>query len=605
MCGIAGIIDPTLDPGELQTRLAAMQARLRHRGPDDEGLYVDAQHGVGLAHTRLSILDLSPAGAQPMPADEGRYTITFNGEIYNFEELRNELVATGVPLKSRSDTEVILEMYRREGEACVERFVGMFAFAIWDRRERRCFLARGPMGIKPLYVWRYGAAVAFTSEIRALLEADLGPRRLCSRALRGYLMYGAVQEPLTLVEGIEALPAGHTMVWQDGQTRVTRFAQLEFGGAPGPRDMATTTARRALESSVRRHFVSDVPVSIFLSGGVDSTAIVAVARRCGFENLRTFCISFDEDEFNEGDVAARTARHFGTVHHDWRMTARDARELFPRFLAALDQPSIDGFNTFCVSKLAHDQGAKVVLSGLGGDELFGGYRSFQDVPRMRQWHRRLRMSGRSRAWAGAVAERYAPQNRWQRAGVFLKSGGGMAAAHWAMRGIFTPAEADRLVAHYLGAARVGFAADPFGAEPPELATEADQVGFLESTRYMQNQLLRDSDVMSMAWGLELRVPFVDKRLSDEVGRIAAADRLAAGKRLLLDAAPEIPPWVAQAPKRGFSFPFEKWLGGEWGPLMAQIDRASPVHLGSWYRRWALFALDHFLRDNRISAPLAA
>ena len=233
MCGIAGIIDPTLDPVELQSRLAAMQARLRHRGPDDQGLYVDAPHGAGLAHTRLSILDLSPAGAQPMHADEGRYTITFNGEIYNFVELREELVAAGVPLKSRSDTEVILEMYRREGEACVERFVGMFAFAIWDRRERRCFLARGPMGIKPLYVWRYGAAVAFASEIRALLEADLGPRRLCSRALRGYLMYGAVQEPLTLVEGIEALPAGHTMVWQEGQTRVTRFAQLEFGGAPG------------------------------------------------------------------------------------------------------------------------------------------------------------------------------------------------------------------------------------------------------------------------------------------------------------------------------------------------------------------------------------
>jgi asparagine synthase (glutamine-hydrolysing) len=604
MCGIAGIIDPSLSAGEMRARLSAMQAQLRHRGPDDEGLFFDATGGVGLAHTRLAILDLSPAGHQPMSTDDGRYTIVFNGEIYNFWQLREELTKAGAQFHSRTDTEVILELYRRRGEQCVGDMVGMFAFAIWDQLENKCVFARGSMGIKPLYIWRKGSAVAFASEVRSLLLADLGRRRLCPRAARGYLLFGAMQDPLTLVEGIEAIMPGETCTWQNGKSSSTHHYSFDFGREQLPTESAAKSASDALEDTVRRHFVSDVPVSIFLSGGIDSTAILALARRCGYDNLNTYCISFDEVEFNEGDVAARTAKHFGTAHHDWRMTAAEGREMFASFLSALDQPTNDGFNTYCVSKLAHDRGAKVVLSGLGGDELFGGYPSFQAVPKLMRWHRRLTTANRFRDFSGMLAERFALQTRMRRAGTFLQSNGRMAAAYWAMRGIFTPNEADRIVAKYLGATCVGFADEPFGSEPPDFPTGEDGVSYLELTRYMQNQLLRDSDVMSMTWGLELRVPFVDKWLVDRVSKIPAATRLAAGKRLILEAVPEIPHWVAGGRKRGFSFPFERWIAGDWGKMFKTIEPSCPVRLGKWYRGWVLFTLDHCLRQYGVDCNLA-
>ena len=605
MCGIAGLLHASLELAELKSRLAAMQARLRHRGPDDQGIFLDAQAGMGLAHTRLSILDLSPAGHQPMQLDGDRYTITFNGEIYNFAELRAELVAAGSQFKSHSDTEVILELYRLRGEQCVDRLVGMYAFAIWDRREQTCFLARGPMGIKPLYYWKRGATLGFASEVRALLAADLAPRRICPEALRGYLMYGAVQEPQTLVDGVETLPPGCSMTWRDGRTTLRRFSGIDFPAGKMEHVEAVRSARKALEDSVRRHFVSDVPVSIFLSGGIDSTAIVALARRCGFENLKTYSISFDEAEFNEGDVAARTAKHFHTDHCDWRMTAADGRNLFAQFLDSLDQPSNDGFNTYCVSKLAHDRGAKVVLSGLGGDEIFGGYQSFHAIPQLLKWHRRFAATPWLQQVSGIATERLARQIRWQRAGTYLQSNGGLASAYWTMRGIFTPVEAERLVARYLGAAGVGFSSSPFGDEPPSFPTPEDGISYLEVTRYMQNQLLRDSDVMSMAWGLELRVPFVDKALFDSVSRIPASMRLAAGKKMILEAVPEIPPWVAEGRKRGFAFPFENWMSGEWSQVFTEIDRTCPVRLGSWYRRWVLFTLEHCLRQYDIVNRMVA
>jgi asparagine synthase (glutamine-hydrolysing) len=599
MCGIAGLLGQSIDAGVLYDRVAAMQNKLRHRGPDGEGIYIDAAAGVGLAHTRLAILDLSAAGRQPMSTRDGRYTITFNGEIYNFAEVRSELEAHGATFRSSGDTEVILAAYCQWGEACPQRFVGMFAFAIWDSVERSCFLARGPMGIKPLYFWQRGDQFAFASEIRAVLAADLGPRRPSARGLRGYFLFGSVQEPDTLIDGVEMLPAGYTLTWHAGRTKLGRFAGFACGEDGNERRDPATIASSALEASVRRHFVSDVPVSIFLSGGLDSTALVALARRCGFDNLKTFSISFDEPEFNEGDVAGRTAAHFGTQHVDWRLTPKEAEPLISQFLAAIDQPSNDGFNTYCVSKLAHDHGAKVVLSGLGGDELFGGYRSFRAVPRLAALHERWSRRRRLREWAGAAAERFGRTNRWRRAGVFLRSNGGYAAAYWAMRGTFMPAEADRMTAYYLGAVRVGFGDEPFGLEPPLLPANADRVSYLEATRYMQNQLLRDSDVMSMACGLELRVPFVDKALFDAVTPISASQRLAAGKGLLLDAVPEIPPWVVGAAKRGFSFPFEQWLTADWGALLLETDRRTPVWAGNWYRRWSLFTLEHFFRVNQV------
>jgi asparagine synthase (glutamine-hydrolysing) len=602
MCGIAGIVDSGLSAAALRERLEAMQTGLRHRGPDDAGIYISPDGRSGLAHTRLAILDLSPAGHQPMASSDGRYYVTFNGEIYNFRELRQELAEAGERFQSESDTEVVLKMYQRYGPEFVRELSGMFAFAIWDEREKSCFLARGPFGIKPLYYSVRSRRLAFASELRGLLAAGFIPRRLSGSALRGYFLFGSVQEPETLIEGVYSLPAGHYLFWQNRALRRPRcFWDVQFQSEPVPGAEAVAATREALNDTVRRHFVSDVPVSIFLSGGIDSTALVALARRTGVKDLRTFCISFDDPNFNEGEVAKRTAQHFGAEHYDWRLDSTSGKALITEFLTHLDQPSIDGFNTFCVAKHAHDHGAKVVLSGLGGDELFAGYRSFSLVPKLAKLSRWMSLVGPVRGLLGRVLEQTMPRTPHRRLGSFLAGPPSIASAYWAMRGIFTPNESLRLARAYLDTD--GESEDDTARHfhvPPQPTAE-DAVSYLEIARYMRNQLLRDSDVMSMAWGLELRVPFVDRQLLETLARIPAARRLAPGKRLLLEAVPEIPEWVARQPKRGFVFPFEDWIVNEWHDLFVRLDAASPVRLQSWYRRWCLLALESFLSSNKVDA----
>jgi asparagine synthase (glutamine-hydrolysing) len=283
------------------------------------------------------------------------------------------------------------------------------------------------------------------------------------------------------------------------------------------------------------------------------------------------------------------------------MTAADGERLLADYLNHLDQPSNDGFNSFCISKFAHDHGLKVVLSGLGGDELFGGYPSFRLIPRMKSWHRRLSLTGPLRGIGGRMGENWSHNHKLQRLSAFLSSPGRTANAYWAVRGIFTPSEAKKLSALYAPDGAASSNGTPFHDEMLGQPTVEDEVGYLETTRYMRNQLLKDSDVMSMAWGLELRVPLVDRKLADMVSRIPAELRYAPGKRLLLDAVPEIPEWVSGAHKRGFRFPFERWIGRQWGEQLTELDACSPVPLKTWYRRWCLLTLNHFLVSNNIQS----
>ncbi len=595
MCGIAGAINTGLSAAKLEEVLRGFVRDLHHRGPDDRGFFISKGGNAGLVNTRLAILDLSPAGHQPMQSTDGRYTIVYNGEIYNFDELREELLDEGETFGSHCDTEVILKMYARYGPDCVREFAGMFALAIWDEAEQSCFIARGPLGVKPLYYYGDGQQFIFASELRSILGTGLVPRRLSTAAVSGYLLFGAVQEPLTLVEGVRALPAGHYLLRQDGRTRITKFWDLQFAEECCNWENAVQQVRVAFAESVQRHLVSDVPVGVFLSGGVDSTAIVALAAREKKSELRTFCISFGDPRFNEGDVAARTASHFGARHTDWRLDSATARSLLERFIEQSDQPSIDGLNIFCVAKLAHDHGLKVVLSGLGGDEIFGGYNSFEMVPRMVRASRLMTPISPLRVAAGKALGVSFASPRTNRLGRFLTDVPITAAAYWAMRGIFTPREVDLLLRYY-GCADAA-EQTPMTLHVPPQPTLEDEVSYLEVTRYMRNQLLRDSDVMSMAWGLELRVPFVDSRLIESIQRIPAAFRLAKGKQILLDAIPEIPQWVRERPKQGFTFPFKDWISGEWQDVFRRIETESPVRLKSWYRTWCLFALESFLERN--------
>lgn len=583
MCGIAGILSTSPGSAALVPALVKMQRALHHRGPDDAGLWTNTSSSVGLAHTRLSILDLSPGGHQPMISADGRHVICFNGEIYNFRELRADLEQSGVVFKTESDTEVLLQLYARDGESMVEKLRGMFAFCLWDEENQQALLARDPLGIKPLYIHAGSGVLAFASELRALTGSGVFQPTLCTEAVQRYFETGTVPEPITLVNEALMLEAGHSLVWKDGRSRKRTFWRLDFKSSfTGD---AVAHARSALIDSVRHHFVSDVPVGVFLSGGIDSTAILALANETGHRGIRSFSIAVDDAAADESPIARRTAAHFGSEHHEMRLDANVARGLFSEFLKHLDQPTIDGLNTFTVSSLARQHGMKVVLSGLGGDELFGGYSSFTKIPKMLRLHPVLsRVPG-----LAAMLQRGKPQHR--RLADFLRSSGTVEDAYAALRGIFSKGEAAALTQWITGGQ-----GRQEGQERQEGQTIGDAVSELELTRYMRNQLLRDSDVMSMAHGLELRVPFVDRVLCEKVAMIPTAERLRGQKALLTDAIHEVPEWVVNQKKRGFLFPYQKWLGSEWGSAFAEVTAGAPVAMPNWYQKWSVFVLRHCLKS---------
>ena len=593
MCGIAGILTTESYQDHLEHLIQRMEKALLHRGPDDRGVYIDPNHHCALSHTRLSILDLSLAGHQPMSTDNGRYWIAFNGEIYNFQELRSQLEAKGEHFSSRTDTEVILKLYKHTGAECVKQLRGMFAFAIWDNLEKTCFLARDPLGIKPLYFWQSGNTLLFASELRSVLASGLISINLSQEGLYSYLVGGSVPEPQTLIDDVHSLEAGNSLFWKAGKVTKNKYWDITFSSESITPEDAITKVRTALIDSVKHHFVSDVPVGVFLSGGIDSTAIVALSRQTQSGSLHTYSISFEEEEWNEGDLAQDVATHFGTKHTEYKITASEGRRLLPEFLAAIDQPSIDGFNTFCVSRVAHQSGAKVVLSGLGGDELFGGYKSFQKVPQMVRLRQKLQPLQPALAGIGMGLERWGTSTRVRRLGDFLQYAPTPETAYRSFRGVFSHWEACQILKSYFPEdfARIRIA--PIDIQT--LPSLEDEVSRLEISRYMRNQLLKDSDVMSMVSGLELRVPFVDKTLLESISSIPSNLRLQTGKKLLVQAVPEIPNWIFNRPKRGFMFPYEKWMQTEWQDLFSQVKYPSNVPLILWYRRWSLAILQHWWR----------
>ena len=601
MCGLAGLLGGVADSHSSSAK--SMARALAHRGPDDHGLWCSSSElgiAVTLVHRRLSIQDLSAAGHQPMQSACGRYVLVFNGEIYNQHQLRHGLERQGHRFRSSSDTEVLLEMLIRYGTAALQRLQGMYAFCWWDTLENSALLARDPFGIKPLYLWHGPAGqLLFASEVRALLASGLIPRSLNVSSLAGFLASGSVPEPFTLVDGISSLPAGWLGQWSAGSWQMQPHWQPNYEpGLTRSSQQQIVCTRHALEESVAAHLISDVPVGLFLSGGLDSGSLLALASG---RPITSLSIGFGESAFDESERSALLARHFGSNHVPLQLGPADAAELLPYFLAAVDQPSIDGFNTYCVAKLAQDQGLKVVLSGLGGDELFGGYPSFRSIPRLLRLHRSL---GPGRMAAARWLSR-SPQHKRQRLAAFLRGQPTPAAAHACLRGLFAPAEVARLLEAWglpqsPAPAWSSSHPDP-GSNPfPELG---DAVAWLETSRYMGQQLLRDSDSYSMAHGLELRLPFVDARLFRAIASIPALFRLASGKRLLQNAVPELQQALPKQAKRGFSFPFQPWFDRSDSPLRPG-SAAHPLpsvpdglDLSPWARRWGLLVLRHWLQQH--------
>jgi asparagine synthase (glutamine-hydrolysing) len=619
MCGICGVYAPVpVGPERLGGVVAMMNAVLAHRGPDDEGLWTDAAGRVALGNRRLAIIDLSSGGHQPMAAATGEVALTYNGMIYNYRELRRDLEAA-YPFRGQSDTEVILALYLRDGLAAIRRLRGMFALAIWDGRAQRLVLARDRFGIKPLYYAQHDGRWVFASEIRALHASGHVPARVDAAALAAFLRLGSVPGPLTAFEGVRELPPAATLTI-DAAGRDT----LEcFWDIPSPRpaagrpDELAEELRARLDDSVRRHLISDVPFGVFLSGGVDSGAIVSMMREAGHSSIRTFSITFPEWAQDEGPDAARLAARYGTEHTAYEVRGREVAADLDRVIEAMDQPTVDGLNTYYVSRVTRQSGTFVALSGLGGDELFCGYPSFRLTPRLLAWQHAAARFGPARpALATAAAALARPGSAKLKEGLMTPAS--IPAAYLAVRGLFSRAETVGLLQSgpLRNAAQEFDAVGAIGALAGSLPDDAvAATGMMELRGYMHNQLLRDTDVMSMRHSLEVRVPFLDHPVVEFAASLP--DRVRANghppKWLLVKAMGDrLPPDAGRA-KRGFSFPLGEWLQG---PLRPQVDdalregaglfradRAGEVRArvdagrAHWSRLWALVVLILWLRRH--------
>src|SRR5579863_7957415 len=415
MCGIFGIVanGQRIPDGVLERGTHS----LAHRGPDDSGTILlhdtlPDPVAIGLGNRRLAILDLSPLAHQPMHDPETGNWIVYNGEIYNFRDIRKEIEESGTNFASHSDTEVVLKAYARWGESCLTKFRGMFAFAIWDVSQHRLLLARDPMGIKPLYYAHSGSYFLFASEVRTLLGTGMIPRQIDHAGLINFLTFGSAYDPHTLIQGVKALPPGHTLTWEGGSLRQSQYWDLsgQFGEESGNQATGTAHLKLLLEDAVRGQLVSDVPVGVFLSGGIDSSALVSILSRGGV-TPSTFSIVFREADFSEAQHSRAIAAKFRTDHHEINVSQTDVLAAIPDALCAMDLPTMDGINTFFVSREARRAGVKVALSGLGGDEVFAGYSTFRTVPRMERFAKKWnQIPGEVRSPLAAAFRAVAPES---------------------------------------------------------------------------------------------------------------------------------------------------------------------------------------------------
>jgi asparagine synthase (glutamine-hydrolysing) len=574
MCGINGIFayhSASSAPDEAE--LFATRDAMRARGPDGSGVWWSSDRRCGLGHRRLAILDLSDRASQPMASNDGTIVVTFNGEIYNYHALRKELEAAGVLFRTNSDTEALLHLYARDGAAMVHRLRGMFAFAIWDETRRELFLARDLYGIKPLYTANDGWTFRFASQVKALLAGGRVSRDPEPAGIAGFHLFGSVPEPFTLYRDIRALPAGHTQrIDMAGPCEPQPFSNLAAilaAGATEPAPFAELgkRLRAATLDSVRAHLLADVEVGVFLSAGVDSGALLGLMGDAGQRETRAITLVFDEfrgTEQDEAPLAARIAERYGARHIVRRVDDREFSEDLGNMIEAMDQPSIDGVNTWFVAKAAKEAGLKVALSGIGGDELLAGYPSFVDVPR---WHRCFGplatvpgLGRMARPLLGALAPSLARTN--PKALGLLEYGRSWAGTYLLRRGLFLPYELKEVINPDVareGLRRLRPLRRLATSLEPDPGSDVGRVCVLESAHYMRNQLLRDADWAGMAHGVEIRVPLVDatllKRLASAIPTLAPPVGKAALARAPLQ---PLPNEILNRPKTGFLVPTYAW-----------------------------------------------
>jgi len=598
MCGIAGIhayldVAPRVDRGEL----VRMNERMVARGPDGNGLWVNQDGRTGFSHVRLAIIDLSEGGAQPMHASDGRLTITFNGEIYNYRELRAELQAKGRAFRSGSDTEVLLQLYAEYGAGMVNRLRGMFAFGLWDADKQTLLLARDPLGIKPLYWADDGWTLRFASQAKALLAGGAVSRDPDPAGIVGFHLFGSVPEPFTVWRSIQSLPAGTTLtVDATGPGTPQRYysvaaALAERAGPSSGSGDARARVAEAVRDSVRHHLVADVPVAVFLSAGIDSGALLGTMAGLGVRDITAITLGFQEFEglaLDEAPLAAEVAARYGARHIVRTVDRAEFERDLPAMMDAMDLPTVDGINTWFVAKAAHEAGIKVALSGLGADECFGGYPSFTDVPRSVRWLRPVSWLpglGALARWGVSRAIAAGLPLHPKTAGV-LQYGGTWAGAYLLRRGLYMPWELEDVLDPALvqeGLRRLA----PLSRIAEAIQTgrplgDFDRVAALETSLYMRNQLLRDADWAGMSHGVEIRVPFVDPFFLAALPPGAVLAGMNAKDAIAGMPDPPLPDSVRHRRKTGFSTPHGRWL-----QEAAGAPRRPGIDLSAASRAWAL------------------
>jgi asparagine synthase (glutamine-hydrolysing) len=582
MCGLAGIVGRVGEGN--RAALRRMTDAMAHRGPDGDGLWMgpaDARGwGAMLGHRRLSILDLSTAASQPMIDPERGDVAVLNGEIYNYVEIREALAAEGHSLWSTGDTAAMLRHLSVHGFDAARDLRGMFALAMWDPRRQELLLARDSLGIKPLYIARNPDrdgdwTIAFASEVRALLRSGLlRSPRLRASAVATVVWNGFTTAPETIVEGIDSLWPGEQIVLsQNGaELRRSRYwtqADLPRAGSASQEDVAA-----ALEDSVRRHLASDVPLGVFLSGGVDSSAVANIARRVSRDPVHSFTLAFTEQERNEGDIARAVSQAIGTEHHEILLRQGDFLARLDEAIGSLDQPSFDGLNSFFMSQAVADAGFKVALVGSGGDEMFGGYPTFRDLPAMAQWSRRSRLVPQSlrqiaakgiSAWKSPADHGFPPQTRWAKLPAMAAAGEDILALYQYAYALFLPQTHHALLGQQpVAGGAYGLPQSTVDALRREIAGRSDlaAVAALEQRLFLGERLLRDTDSTSMAASIEIRTPLVDQSLLEVVSGLPEHGRFSpvTTKRVLREVGLRgLDPLLFQRPKSGFELPYDRWL----------------------------------------------
>ncbi len=613
MCGIAGLInfDPTLAAGIIKKMVFAQE----HRGPDATGLWQD--DGAALGHNRLAIIDLDEKAGQPMHSSDGRYVMVYNGEIYNYQNLKKEL--KGVEWKTSSDSEVLLEAYIRWGGSYLHKLNGMFAFAIWDKQDKRLFVARDRLGKKPFYYAINKGRFLFSSELRTLLKTDVLPSKINLQSVHDFLRFQWVQSPDTIIEGISSLPPGYYGIWQNGRFTthswwdIHRFEAVEGISESNLSGSVQKEIKRLFYTAVEQRLVSDVPIGAFLSGGIDSGLIVATMANLSKEKVNTFTLGFKEKQYDESGFAEIIAKKYDTNHQTLVCSVESIKNEIPEILDTFDTPSADGINSFVISRLVKKTGITVALSGLGGDELFCGYPVFRQLPALQRYTAFWRLPHSVRN----LISKNIPNSgaRWEKIARLINSRDG---SKESLYPFFREINGKRKASSYLIPEFQNSKFEEY-LSAERKSSILSWLSVSEITGYTQNVLLKDTDMCCMANSLEVRVPFFDYRLVEYV--IGLADNIKqplSPKKLLIDAMKdELPFNNINRPKMGFAFPWDVWIRNDLKLFVADILSKSSNYeflhnkeieitwqrylsgdnSVKWYQIWNLVCLIHWLDKN--------